>query len=103
MEVEALIGMLFSLIVIAMVGGVVLLVPISRRLGGVLELWLEERGKANEIGPREFGRIREEVAALRDEMEALANRQDFVEKLLEKPPDDRSRLESGPDGEEPTG
>ncbi len=95
MEPMALVGMLFVLIVLAMVGGFILLVPISRRLGEVLELWLDERGKANQIGPGEFGRIREEVATLRDEMETLTNRQDFVEKLLEGRPDDQSQLPSG--------
>ncbi len=95
MDPMALVAMLFVLIILAMVGGFILLVPISRRLGAVLELWLDERGKANQIGPQEFGRIREEVAALRDEMEALTSRQDFVENLLEGRPDDQSRLPSG--------
>ncbi len=94
MDPMALMGMLFVLIVVAMVGGFILLAPLFRRLGAVLEHWLNERGKANQIGPGEFGRIREEVATLRDEMEALANRQDFVEKLLEGPPDDQSQLPS---------
>ena len=95
MEPMALVGMVFALIVLAMIGAVVLLIPISRRLGAVLELWLDERGKASQIGPAEFGRIREEVAALRDEMEALGSRQDFVEKLLEERPDDRGQLPRG--------
>lgn len=95
MEPMALVGMLFALIVLAMIGGFILLIPISRRLGAVLELWLDERGKANQIGPAEFGRIREEVATLRDEMEALADRQGFVEKLLEERPDDQGQLPPG--------
>ena len=102
MEPMALVGMVFSLIVLAMIGGFVLLVPISRRLGAVLELWLDERGKANQIGPAVFGRIREEVATLRDEMEALTSRQDFVENLLEGCPDEESQLPPG-EGSGPSG
>jgi hypothetical protein len=81
----AIAGMLFTLIGAAMIGGFVLLLPISRRLG----VYLEQRLDANRSGSalpepqlREVRELKELVFALQGEVERIAERQEFTEKLL---------------------
>jgi cell division protein FtsB len=79
MDPLALAGMVFTLLVILMIGGFILLFPVSRRLGKVLERWLEEKrpgGKEPEIA-----QLRAAVQALEREVRSLSERQDFVESL----------------------
>lgn len=76
-------GMIFSLIVVAMIGGVILLFPITRRLGQFLEYRMSEKGRLRDR--EEMERILQALHALRDDVAALAERQDFTERLLEKP------------------
>ena len=86
MDPVVLAGMIFSLVVIAMIGSFILLFPLSRRLGEALEVWLEERREGSgEEG--ELRRIREVVGLLASRVEAMEDRQSFVEDLLERPRD----------------
>ena len=67
-------------IFIVTTGGVLLLRPISKRLGALLEVMAKER----QIGASEdMQRLRDEVEQLRSRMELVEDRQDFTERLLE--------------------
>lgn len=76
-------AMIFTLVVLAMVGGFILVFPLTRRLADLLE----QRMLAARDGDRhaEVEALRRAVAALRDDVARLAERQDFTERLLERP------------------
>jgi hypothetical protein len=80
MDPNALAGMIFVLILVVLVGGGILLYPLSRRLGALLESRIE-----NEMQPggSELGELRELVAALAEQVERLSDRQAFTEQVLE--------------------
>jgi len=83
MDTNALAGMLFTVVILAMIGGFILLWPISRRLGAILEQRLNERSGATPA----TGQIQELQATIRElqaELERLAERQDFTEALLQE-------------------
>ena len=71
--------MVVSVALFLTVGGVLVLRPISGRLGALLEQMAKER-KA--LPSDEVNRLREEVETLRSRMELLEERQDFTEGLL---------------------
>lgn len=75
-------GMLFVLMIIAMVAGVILLLPITLRLGKVLESKLKrDEGHNDEYLP-DAQQLRNAIRALQAEMEQLSERQAFTESLL---------------------
>lgn len=94
MDPLALAGMVFTLLVILMIGGFILLFPVSRRLGKVLERWLEEKRPAGK--EPEVAQLRAAVQALEREVRSLSERQDFVESL--RLGDDRPTLPPGEAG-----
>jgi hypothetical protein len=73
--------MLFTLILIGMVGGFILLIPLSRRLGHMIDVWLQEKKR---VDPDELAELRRTVQELEKEVSALAERQQFTDQLLEK-------------------
>jgi hypothetical protein len=78
-------GMIFSLLMALIVGGFVLLYPLTRRLGKLIELRLEERkSEPGGVAAAEVERLRGVVEALQQDVAALAERQDFAERLLER-------------------
>lgn len=95
-----LFGMIFSLLCLLLIGGFVLAFPAARRLGDVLDAWAESR--RGEASPEKVEELRREVRSLRSHLEAtrdrqttLAERQEFMERLLE----DRSEAEVPPSEE----
>lgn len=82
MDPTALAGMLFVLLLAAMLGGFVLLFPISRRLGLLLEQRMAERKGPAGIPAEELRELRGAVQALQAQLEELAARQEFTESLL---------------------
>jgi hypothetical protein len=83
MSPDAIAGMIFTIVVLAMVGGFILVLPITRRLGAFLEYRMSERTKAFENEDRE--RFLRAIEALRDDVARLAERQDWMERLLQNP------------------
>jgi cell division protein FtsB len=81
MEPMALVGMAFVLIMVAMIGGFILLIPLSRRLGHVLDVWLRDRKGVN--ASEELAQLRRTVQALEAEVSSLAERQQFTDELLQ--------------------
>ena len=81
MDPAALAGMVFTIILVAMVGGFILLIPISRRLGAVLEVWLQERRETSSLGT-EARETRALLGAVAKRLQAIEEKQGFVEELL---------------------
>ncbi len=79
-----------ALIATFLIGLIILLFPLSRRLGRVLEEWIKLRHESSpdrdrlerlELGQRE---IRQLVEGIDQRLELLADRQDFMELLIER-------------------
>lgn len=98
MDPNAFAGMLFVLILVAMTGGFVLLFPISRRLGALLEERLTERKRPAALPAAEVQQLREALLELQSQVEALAERQEFTESLLEERRSRELPASSGPNG-----
>ncbi len=76
-------AMVFTVVILALVSGTILLFPVTRRLGAALEQYLAA-GNDQQRRLRDE-RVMDELQALRSEVQALGERQDFVERLLEAP------------------
>jgi len=77
--------MIFTIVVLGMVGGFVVLLPITRRLGKFLEYRMSEQGGLQQT--EQQAALLRAVESLRDDVAHLAERQDFTERLLDKPRD----------------
>jgi hypothetical protein len=87
MDLTPLAGMVFTLILMMMIGGFILLFPLSRRLGALLESRIQEKKQVVSPDP-DLARLTEVVHSLQNQVQSLIERQDFVEHLLQagKPP-----------------
>ena len=81
MEPEVLAGMLFIVVILAMIGGFILLLPITRRLGAILEQRLNEKSIQGSSGAQ-LQQLQATVRQLQPDVERLADRPDFTEALL---------------------
>ena len=81
MEPMALAGMAFVLVLVAMIGGFILLIPLSRRLAQMIDAWVRERRNVDES--EELAQLRRTVQTLEAEVNAIAERQQFTEQLLQ--------------------
>lgn len=88
----ALAGMILSLLLTIIVGGFILLFPLSRRLAALLEQRVRERSQGS--AAERLEPLREALHALQAEVERLAERQEFMERVLEQ----RSEREALPSG-----
>ena len=86
---QAIAEMIGAIVIILVLGTFILLFPLSRRLGRVLEEWIKLR---QETSPDRdtLARLENEVRELRQSVEGgdqrmglLAERQDFMESLVE--------------------
>jgi len=78
MDYEFILSLVFSLLVIIIVGGGILLFPITRRLG----LLLERRLETEALPGDELQQLRGAVRSLSEQIETLQERQDFTDRLL---------------------
>ena len=83
MDIIPLAGMLFSLLMVLVIGGLILLFPISRRLGKFLEIRIDERMEWDTLPKDAFNELMDVVEELQSEVARLKDRQQFVERLLE--------------------
>ena len=106
MDLVPIAGMLFSLLVVLVIGGFILLFPISRRLGKFLELRIDERMEWDTLPKESVNELMSVVEELQTEVQRLRDRQQFIERLLE-PGQPRTKAsrgeESGPGGDRSTG
>jgi hypothetical protein len=82
MDPNALAGMVFTLLLAAMVGGFILLAPLSRRLGLLLEQKVNE--KSQRMAASEVRQFMQRVELLEQEVRLIAERQSFTDELLGK-------------------
>ncbi len=82
MDPNALAGMAFTLILAAMVGGFILLFPIARRLGLLLEGKIQDRKDPVRAELAEARKLKEHIEALEAQLKLLSERHDFTEQLL---------------------
>lgn len=94
MEPTALAGMIFTLIFFLIIGGFILLFPLSRQLGKVLEQRLEEKRPIG-LDRGEVARLRETVESLERQVRSLQDRQEFVEGMLRSGSEERLSLPRG--------
>jgi hypothetical protein len=88
MDPNAIAGMIFTLVLALMVGGFVLLFPLSRQLGRYLESKLDKNPKLTSgLTPADVESLRATLKALQSDVERVADRQDFMEQLLSKKKD----------------
>lgn len=93
MDIVPLAGMLLSLLMVLIIAGSILMFPIVRRLGRLLELRIEER-RAGVLPSAELEEVKALVRSLEEEVVRLGERQEFIDRLLSE---GRPR-ESGPGG-----
>lgn len=81
-------GMIMSLLLALMLGGFILMYPLTKRLGQLLEQRIEERreGLVLDSGDAaDLAELRRAVRVLEEEVATLTERQRFVEGLLDSP------------------
>lgn len=90
MDVTALASMVTTIILVALIGGIVLLRPIAKRAGLLLEQKLHEK----QVPPAmdEVRQLRERLQLLEDEFRMLNERQHFTEQLLSRSEDRTAQL-----------
>ena len=82
MDPEILAPLILTVVLTLTVGGVLLLRPIAKRLGDIVELMI--RGKQSE-SEGELRRIGDLLETVSGRMALLEERQDFTERLLASP------------------
>ena len=90
MEWEFIAPMVIMVVLTLTIGGVVLLRPIAKRLGEIVELMLLEKREGDKGDLHRIGDLLETVSA---RMALLEERQDFTERLLDSP--DREGKQKG--------
>lgn len=85
MEAITIIAMLvFWIIIASIVGGVILLRPVSKKLGNFLDEWIAIRRAEQEGSGERFQNQAARLAALEEEQYRLREHQEFMESLREK-------------------
>lgn len=85
MDPNALIGMIFTLILVLMIGGFIVLLPLTKRLGLLLEQRLANRQPVPLSDAGELDELRRTIQDMREELDRLAKRQDFIDGMLAAP------------------
>ena len=82
-------GMIFSIVVLLIIGGFIVSFPLFRRLGKLVDEWVssrhQERLRRQDVHGVEEGlsELRSRLAAMEDRLDLLAERQEFTESLLQ--------------------
>ena len=88
MEWELIAPMVMSVVLILTVGGVLILRPIAKRLGGLLEVMTRERLDGSQ--KQELGHVRELLETMNQRLQLIEERQEFTDRLLERREPQRS-------------
>ncbi|MGD8495901.1 MAG: hypothetical protein PVF05_06890 [Gemmatimonadales bacterium] len=76
-------SMIFTIVVLGMIGGFILLYPIARLAGQALQIWIENRSTAGDAGAALL-EVRTELERLHGQIERVAEQQEFVERALSR-------------------
>lgn len=93
MDWDLIAPMVVSIVFFVTVGGVILLRPLSKRLGDLLEVMAQERRELPGL-EREFTRMREGLDRLEDRLQLLEERQDFTDQLLRRGEGEKKEIEA---------
>jgi hypothetical protein len=81
MDMDLVVVVSFVLMFTLIIGGVVLLFPLTRKLGLLIESRIGER-KHSDAAVSDTRRIENRLTALEDQLRALSARQEFLDDLL---------------------
>ena len=76
---EFIAPMIVGIVLILTVGGVVLLRPIAKRLGALLDVMVLEKSRTTSVDNRRLG---ETVDTINERLSLIEERQDFTERLI---------------------
>lgn len=82
MDPNALAGMVFTLVLASLVGGFILLLPLSRRLGLLLEEKARQQKSGVSLSAQDAQALRDRLEALESDVRVAIERQQFIEELL---------------------
>jgi hypothetical protein len=86
MDPNALAGMVFTLVLASLIGGFILLFPLSRRLGLLLEEKARQQKGGVGLSAQDAQALRSRLEALESEVRVTVERQQFMEELLQREP-----------------
>ena len=81
MDPMAIAGMIFTLVLTVIIGGFILLFPLAKRLGLLIESKIQDKDAARQELASE-NQLKEMIQGLETQIRALVERQEFTEKLL---------------------
>lgn len=91
---DAVAPMIVAIVLFLTVGGVIILRPIAKRIGDLLEVYAREREGGMEV---EMRQMRELLESMNGRLHLMEERQDFTDRLLESAKEEtRRELGSGP-------
>jgi hypothetical protein len=93
-ELEIIAPLIIAVLLIITVGGVILLKPISNKLGNLLEAMAKERSNPPQIDSQ-LDRMNDLLETMNSRLSLLEERQDFTDALLADPERQRARLMRG--------
>ena len=85
LDLEMVIALVFSLLMTVVIGGIILLRPISKHLGQYFEAKANERKALGHRAPEDWDRLFTTLEGLATRMDSLEERQEFTERLLANP------------------
>jgi hypothetical protein len=94
MQLEIIAPMVFAVILTLTIAGVILLKPLSKQLGNLLEAMAKERTEP-QLG-EELGHMRSLLETIDARLALLEERQDFTDALLQDPERRNLRLRGSP-------
>lgn len=85
--------LIMGLTITLSIAGVLILRPLAKHIGRILELRASERYERPKVSDEDLGRLTDAVSRLADRLETLEDRQDFTERLLDaQQPGSRAKL-----------
>jgi hypothetical protein len=81
-DMDLLIGVSSMLLFTLIIGGVILMFPLTRKLGLLIESRIEDRKASTGEQGDELTRISGRLAALEEQVRAVSARQEFLDDLL---------------------
>ncbi len=85
MDPNAIAGMAFTLILALFIGGFVLLFPLSRKLGQLLEQRMGVKPQLDDDARQQIAELQHTLDGMQTELASMRERQEFVERLLATP------------------
>ena len=81
MDWDVIAPMIVSIVLIVTVGGVILLRPIAKRLGALLDVMVLEKSRTTSVDNRRLG---ETMDTINERLSLIEERQDFTERLIDR-------------------